>query len=60
MPKPPITLEDKVAVTSLLDKAGAHTLELNTVRKNLSLIKAGGLAAMASPAQVNSSGFTDI
>lgn len=52
LPKPPITLEDKIIVNRLLNNAGATTLELNIVRKNLSLIKAGGLAEMANPAKV--------
>jgi len=32
--------------------AGVITLDMNAVRKNLSLIKGGGLAEMAAPAQV--------
>lgn len=52
LPKPPVTLEDKAEVTRLLNKAGINTLDLNTVKKNLSLIKAGGLAEMAAPAKV--------
>jgi glycerate 2-kinase len=39
-----ITLEDKLAVTRFLSAAGANIQELNTVRKPLSAIKAGGLA----------------
>ncbi|QDT38090.1 glycerate kinase type-2 family protein [Stratiformator vulcanicus] len=40
-----ITLEDKIAVTKLLAKSGAPIEELNTVRKHLSGIKGGKLAA---------------
>ncbi len=47
-----ITLKDKVAATSLLLNAGASIDELNTVRKQLSLVKGGGLARMFSPAQI--------
>jgi hydroxypyruvate reductase len=39
-----ITLDDKLAVTRLLSAAGATIDELNTVRKQLSGIKGGGLA----------------
>lgn len=38
-----ITLADKLAVTRLLSGAGANIAELNTVRKQLSRIKGGGL-----------------
>jgi hydroxypyruvate reductase len=40
-----ITLADKLAVTRFLSAAGAPIDELNTVRKQLSRIKGGGLAA---------------
>ncbi len=39
-----ITLDDKLAVTRFLSAAGAPIDELNTVRKQLSQIKGGGLA----------------
>jgi len=39
-----ITLGDKLAVTRFLSAAGAPIEELNTVRKQLSQIKGGGLA----------------
>jgi len=39
-----ITLADKLAVTRHLSAAGANIEELNTVRKQLSRIKGGGLA----------------
>jgi glycerate 2-kinase len=46
MPAPSvgITLDDKLAVTKLLSAAGANIEQLNTVRKQLSQIKGGGLA----------------
>ncbi|MBL9125245.1 MAG: DUF4147 domain-containing protein [Planctomycetaceae bacterium] len=46
MPAPvaDITLADKLAVTRQLASAGANIQELNTVRKQLSRIKGGGLA----------------
>jgi len=39
-----VSLEDKLAVTRHLSAAGANIIELNTVRKQLSRIKGGGLA----------------
>ncbi len=47
-----ITLHDKQVVTSLLLQAGASIGELNAVRKHLSMVKGGRLAAAAQPAQV--------
>ena len=43
-PREGITLDDKLAVTRHLSAAGANIQELNTVRKQLSRIKGGGLA----------------
>jgi len=51
-PAPPVTLEDKQAVTRLLLAAGATIDELNAVRKHLSLLKGGQLARAAAPAPV--------
>jgi glycerate 2-kinase len=39
-----ISLADKLAVTRFLSAAGANIAELNTIRKQLSRIKGGGLA----------------
>jgi len=44
-PAPPLTLDDKVAVTRLLLRAGASIDQLNCVRRHLSAIKGGQLAA---------------
>ncbi len=44
LPLEDITLADKLAVTRFLSAAGAPIEELNTVRKELSQIKGGGLA----------------
>lgn len=44
LPMNEITLDDKLAVTRFLSAAGANIEELNTVRKQLSRIKGGGLA----------------
>jgi hydroxypyruvate reductase len=43
-PPPEITLSDKLAVTRHLAAAGADITQLNTVRKQLSRIKGGGLS----------------
>jgi glycerate-2-kinase len=42
-PIPEIKLEDKLRLTQFLSGAGADIIELNTVRKHLSVIKGGGL-----------------
>jgi hydroxypyruvate reductase len=51
-PAPPITLDEKRAVTRLLLGAGATINELNAVRKHLSLFKGGQLARAAAPARI--------
>jgi len=51
-PAPGITLEDKQLTTDLLLKSGADIFELNAVRKHLSRLKGGQLAALAYPATV--------
>jgi glycerate 2-kinase len=45
LPADPVSLADKAAVTSLLLASGADITEINTVRKHLSAIKGGRLAA---------------
>jgi glycerate 2-kinase len=47
-----LTLADKQAVNKALLKAGANITEMNCVRKHLSAIKGGRLAAAAHPAKV--------
>lgn len=47
LPVPGISLADKQAVTRTLSRLGATINELNTVRKQLSLIKGGGLLRAA-------------
>jgi glycerate 2-kinase len=51
-PAPPVTLEEKQAVTKLLLACGANIHELNAVRKHLSAFKGGQLARACAPAQV--------
>jgi glycerate-2-kinase len=45
LPAEPVSLADKAAVTSLLLASGADITEINTVRKHLSDVKGGRLAA---------------
>ena len=52
MPAPGITLEDKQAINKALLRSGAAIDEMNCVRKHLSAIKGGRLAAMCAPARV--------
>ncbi|MDE2132350.1 MAG: glycerate kinase [Betaproteobacteria bacterium] len=51
-PAPGLTLADKQAVNKALLKSGATIAEMNCVRKHLSAIKGGRLAAACAPAQV--------
>ena len=51
-PAPPITLEEKQAVTRLLLACGASIHEINAVRKHISELKGGQLARLAAPATV--------
>ena len=59
-PSPPITLEEKQAVTRLLLAAGATIGELNAVRKHVSLLKGGQLARAAAPARVLTLALSDV
>ncbi|MEW8249109.1 MAG: glycerate kinase [Candidatus Thiodiazotropha sp.] len=52
LPADGITLEDKQQINKSLLRSGATISEMNCVRKHLSAIKGGRLAAAASPAQV--------
>ena len=49
LPVPGISLEDKKVANRLLLTCGANILEINSVRKHLSLIKGGKLAQAISP-----------
>jgi len=51
-PAPGLGLEDKAATTKLLLASGATIQELNCVRKHLSAVKGGRLAAAFAPATV--------
>ncbi len=52
LPLEGITLEDKQAIAKALLRSGAAIDEMNCVRKHLSAIKGGRLAAMCAPARV--------
>ena len=60
LPAPGLTLADKQAVTRALLRSGATISEINTVRKHLSAIKGGRLAAAAAPARVITLAISDV
>ena len=60
LPAPGLTLADKQAVTRALLRSGATITEINTVRKHLSAIKGGRLAAAAAPARVVTLAISDV
>jgi hydroxypyruvate reductase len=60
LPAPGLTLADKQAVNKALLVSGANISEMNCVRKHLSAIKGGRLAAAAAPARVVSLLISDV
>ncbi|MCK2165978.1 glycerate kinase type-2 family protein [Thalassospira xiamenensis] len=52
LPGPGLTLEDKQAISKALLHSGATISEMNCVRKHLSAIKGGRLAAACAPARM--------
>jgi len=62
MPSPVegVSLEDKQIVTRLLSDSGADITELNCVRKHLSRVKGGGLAATCRAGQLWSFIISDV
>jgi glycerate 2-kinase len=60
LPAPGLTLEDKRAVNRALLASGADIGQMNVVRKHLSAIKGGRLAAAAHPARVVSLLISDV
>ncbi len=60
LPAEGLTLEDKRAVNTALLKSGAPIAEMNIVRKHLSAIKGGRLAAAAYPARVETLIISDV
>ena len=60
LPASGISLAEKQHLTSAMLKAGANISEMNIVRKHLSQIKGGRLAAAAYPAKTISIGISDV
>ncbi|MCY4396809.1 MAG: glycerate kinase [Rhodospirillaceae bacterium] len=60
LPAPGLTLADKQAVTRALLAAGADIHEINAVRKHLSAVKGGRLAAAAAPARLATLAISDV
>ena len=60
MPCDGLTLEDKQRINRQLLHSGAHIGEMNTVRKHLSAIKGGRLAAACAPARVVTLTISDV
>lgn len=60
LPAPGLTLADKQAINRALLRSGAAIEEMNCVRKHLSAIKGGRLAAAAHPAEVVTLVISDV
>ena len=60
LPAPGLTLTDKQAISKALLKSGANIAEMNCVRKHLSAVKGGRLAAACAPAKVVTLAISDI
>src|SRR3954469_22569475 len=60
LPAPGLTLEDKQAINTALLRSGAPIGEMNVVRKHLSAIKGGRLAAAAHPARLMTLVISDV
>ncbi|MGV8839308.1 MAG: glycerate kinase type-2 family protein [Bauldia sp.] len=59
-PAPGLTLADKQAVSRALLRSGADINEINTVRRHLSQIKGGKLAAAVFPAKLVTLAISDV
>ena len=60
LPSPGIVLDDLAATNELLLYSGANIQEINTIRKHLSQLKGGQLAARAFPARVVALVLSDV
>ena len=60
LPAPGLSLDNKQAVNRALLKSGADIAQMNCVRKHLSAIKGGRLAAAAAPARVAALIISDV
>jgi glycerate 2-kinase len=59
-PCPGLSLDDKQKTTELLLKCGADIHEMNAVRKHISRVKGGRLAAITYPARIESFILSDV
>ena len=59
-PAPGVTLDEKQALNRTLLASGANITEMNTVRKHLSRIKGGRLAAASHPARCHAVLLSDV
>jgi hydroxypyruvate reductase len=60
LPAPGLSLEDTIRVNRALLASGAPIEEMNAVRKHLSAVKGGRLAAAAAPARVVTLAISDV
>lgn len=59
-PRPPVTLADKARINAALLASGAPIRDMNLVRKHLSAVKGGQLAAAAFPARMLALMISDV
>ena len=59
-PRKGLSLDDKILVSKILLSEGLDIAQMNAVRQNLSVLKGGGLSAMAHPAKVRSLIISDV
>ena len=55
LPINPLSIEDLLLTTKELFNHGANILEVNSIRSQIEVLKGGGLAEAAMPAQVGNS-----
>jgi hydroxypyruvate reductase len=60
LPPPGLTLHEKQSITRTLLRSGATIAEINCVRRHLSRIKGGRLAAACAPARVVTLAISDV
>ena len=60
LPKPPLTLAEKMEVSRLLLRSGLTIEDMNRVRRRLSQIKGGGLARAAGEARLVTLAISDV
>jgi hydroxypyruvate reductase len=60
LPRPPLTLNDLIAVNRLLLLSGLPISEMNKVRRRLSQVKGGGLARAAGKARLVTLAISDV